>query len=254
MECHAVAVNGTLRVPEVTAAFWVVKLLTTGVGETSSDYLVKTLDPVPVVLAAAVVFAAGFVIQLRARRYVPWRYWLFVTMVAIFGTMVADIAHIVFAVPYVLSAAAFAACLVVLLLTWWRTEGTVSVHSIDTRRRELFYWSVVLATFALGTALGDLTATTLGIGYLGSAVLFGLLFAVPLVLHNLRVAGTATFWSAYVLTRPLGASVADWIAVDATRGGLALGTGPVSIVGLFIIVLAVAWMQRRSALRVPVSG
>lgn len=233
------------RVPAITAVFWIVKLLTTGIGETSSDFLVKTFDPVPVVLVAALVFAVCFILQLRAGRYVPWRYWLFVTMVAIFGTMVADVAHIVFDVPYAVSSAAFAVVLVALLVTWWRVEGTVSVHSIDTRRRELFYWGVVLATFALGTAFGDLTAVVFGLGYLGSGILFAVLFAVPLAVHGLGRLETTSFWAAYVLTRPLGASFADWLAVEPGRGGLALGTGPVSLVGLVVILAAVAGMQWR---------
>jgi len=233
------------RVPEITVAFWVIKLLTTGIGETSSDFLVKTLDPIPVVLVAAVVFAGCFALQLRAGRYVPWRYWLFVTMVAVFGTMVADVTHIVFDVPYALSSAAFAVALVVLLTVWWRIEKTISVHSINTRSRELFYWAVVLATFALGTAFGDLTAVTLGLGYLGSGILFAILFTVPLTVHGFGRAQTTSFWAAYVLTRPLGASIADWLAVEPARGGLALGTGPVSIVGLVLIAVAVGGMQRR---------
>lgn len=239
------------RVPTITIAFWAVKMLTTGIGETSSDFLVKTFDPVPVVLIAAVLFAGCFALQLGAGRYVPWRYWLLVTMVAVFGTMVADVAHIVFEVPYAFSSAAFALTLVVLLLAWWRTERTISVHTITTRRRELFYWAVVLATFALGTAFGDLTAVTLGLGYLGSAIMFAVLFAIPVGVHGLGIAETGTFWAAYVLTRPLGASIADWLAVEPARGGLSLGTGIVSIVGLALIAGAVAGMQWRSNRTVP---
>ncbi|MEO8527883.1 MAG: hypothetical protein ABI435_02285 [Pseudolysinimonas sp.] len=234
------------RVPEVTALFWVLKLLTTGIGETSSDFLVKTLDPVPVVLVAAVVFAGSLLIQLSAGRYVPWRYWLFVLMVAIFGTMVADVTHIVFEVPYAISSAAFLAVLVALLVVWRRAEGTISVHSIDSRRRELFYWAVVLATFALGTAFGDLTATTLGLGYWGSAILFAVVFGIPLLLHSLGVAETLTFWAAYIVTRPLGASVADGLAVEPARGGLGFGTALVSIIGLVVIAAVVAVIQVRS--------
>lgn len=231
------------RVPQITAIFWLVKLLTTGIGETSSDFLVKTLDPVPVVLAAAVVFIVCFVVQLSAGRYIPWRYWLLVSMVAVMGTMVADVAHIVLFVPYEISTAAFALTLVALLSLWWFSERTISVHSINTMRRELFYWAVVLATFALGTALGDLTAIDLGIGYLGSAIMFAALFAVALAAQRLPVGTVASFWLAYTLTRPLGASVADWIAVGHARGGLGLGTGPVSIVGIVLIVGAVVVIQ-----------
>ena len=235
--------------PEITAVFWLVKLLTTGIGETSSDYLVKSLDPVPVVLAAATIFGACFAVQFSARRYVPWRYWLFVTMVAVLGTMVADVAHIVLFVPYEISTLTFALAVAVLLWTWWRSEGTISVHSITGPRRELFYWSVVLATFALGTALGDLTAVDLGLGFLGSALVFGVLFLLALVARRLPGAQVALFWGAYVLTRPLGASVADWIAVEPGRGGLGLGTGPVSVLGVLLIVGAIAVVQVRWRLR-----
>jgi uncharacterized membrane-anchored protein len=234
-----------LRVPEVTLAFWAIKLLTTGVGEISSDFLVKTFEPVLVVGIAGVLFVIAALVQLRAGRYLPWRYWLFVTMVAIFGTMVADVTHIVLDVPYALSSAGFALVLAALIVAWWRTEKTISVHTITTRRRELFYWAVVLATFALGTAFGDLTATTLGLGYLGSGILFAVLFAIPFSLNRAGIADTLTFWAAYVLTRPLGASFADWIAVDHSRGGLALGTGIVSVVGLVVIAASVALLQAR---------
>jgi len=235
----------TNRVPEVTALFWILKLLTTGIGETASDFLVKTFDPVPVVLLAAVVFAASFVLKISAGRYTPWRYWLFVLMVAVFGTMVADVTHIALDVPYAVSTAAFAVLLGIVFVVWAATERTVSIHSITSRRREVFYWVAVLVTFALGTAFGDLTAVTLGLGYLTSGVIFAALFAIPLVATSLRVAEIATFWIAYALTRPLGASFADWIAVDGSRGGLNVGTGLVSIIGLACIAALVAAVQRR---------
>lgn len=235
--------NGVQRVPQLTVLFWVAKLLTTGVGETTSDFFVKQFDPVLVVLLAGAVFAVCFAIQFTARRYVPWRYWLFVAMVAVFGTMVADVTHIVLDVPYLISTVVFALAVAAILTAWRLTERTVSVHSIVTGRRELFYWATVLATFALGTALGDLTATAFGLGYLGSAVVFAVLFALPGIAYRLRLPATAAFWWAYVITRPLGASVADWLAVEHRRGGLALGTLPVSAVGGVLIVAAVATMQ-----------
>ncbi len=239
------------RVPQVTALFWILKLLTTGIGETSSDFLVKTFDPVVVVLVAAVVFAASFVLKISVGRYTPWRYWLFVLMVAVFGTMVADVTHLALGVPYAVSTAAFAGLLAVVFAAWAITERTVSIHSITTRRREVFYWAAVLATFALGTAFGDLTAVTLGLGYLGSGLVFTLLFAIPLALTSLRVAEITTFWIAYALTRPLGASFADWIAVDGSRGGLDAGTGFVSIIGLALIAVIVGALQRRHGSQSP---
>lgn len=232
-----------LRVPAVTAAFWIVKVLTTGVGETTSDFLVRTYSPVLMVLLAFVLFAVCFVIQIRANEYVPWKYWLFVTAVAIFSTMVADVTHIVLAVPYAVSTAAFAVVLVGLFWAWRTSQGDLSVHSIRTRPRELFYWAAVLATFALGTALGDLTAVTLHLGYLGSGLMFAVMFAAPGVGYRLGLGATASFWAAYVVTRPLGASFADWVAVEPGRGGLGWGTRLVSVIGLLVIAAAVAGLQ-----------
>jgi uncharacterized membrane-anchored protein len=232
-------------VPQVTALFWILKLLTTGIGETASDFLVRKFDPVSVVLIAAVVFCVSFVPKTSAGRYTPWRYWLFVLMVAVFGTMVADVTHIALDVPYAVSTGVFAVLLGIVFAVWASTERTVSIHSITSRRREVFYWAAVLVTFALGTAFGDLTAVTLGLGYLASGVIFAILFTVPLALTSLRVAEIATFWIAYALTRPLGASFADWIAVDSSRGGLNAGTGVVSLIGLAVMAALVAVHQRR---------
>lgn len=233
-----------VRVPAVTLLFWVVKLVSTGVGEATSDHLVKTYNPLLVVLAAASAFVVCFVVQFTAKRYVPWRYWLFVTMVAIFGTMVADVIHIALGVPYWASTCAFAVILACLFVVWRRLEGTLSVHSITTGRREFLYWSVVLATFALGTSFGDLTATTAGLGYLGSAFLFTGLFLVPGIIFRLgHLPATAAFWWAYVMTRPLGASVADWLGTGPDRGGLGIGSAAVSAVGVALIAALVMVMQ-----------
>lgn len=237
----------TSRVPDPTASFWALKLLTTGVGEVASDFLVRTFDPVPVVLISALGFGAVAAVQLRAGRYQPWRYWSFVLAVAVFGTMIADVAHLVIGIPYAVSTAAFALVLALVFVVWHRAEGTLSVHSVVTRRRELFYWATVIATFALGTAFGDLTATTLGLGYLGSALLFGALFLVPAVLFRLGLPAVAAFWWAYILTRPLGASVADWLAVTPERGGLDLGYPAITAVGVALIAAGVAALQIRDA-------
>jgi len=233
------------KVPAVTALFWVTKLLTTAMGETASDFLVKTIDPVVAVAGGFVVFAAALVLQLVVRRYIPWVYWLAVLMVAVFGTMVADVLHVELGIPYIVSTAAFAVVLAVIFVLWYATQRTLSVHRIDTRARELFYWSAVLTTFALGTAVGDLTAVTFGLGYFASALVFGILFAIPGIAYRWWGLGaTAAFWTAYVLTRPFGASLADGLAVSHARGGLALGTGPVSLVLLAIIAVCVAAAMR----------
>lgn len=248
-------VPGLLRVPLITAPFWFTKLVTTGVGEASSDYLVHRFDPVRVVAVSALAFMASLALQLAAGRYVPWRYWTTVSMVAVFGTMVADAAHVALGIPYLVSATVLAIALAGVFAVWRRVENTVSVHSITTTRRELLYWTVVMVTFALGTAIGDLTATTFGLGYLGSAVLFGALFVPAIVAHHLATRsgrqGTAWFWWAYILTRPLGASVADWLAVSPARGGLDLGSAWISAVGLGVIAVSVAVMTSARSRETP---
>jgi len=232
-------------VPEPTVGFWVLKVLTTGVGEVASDFFVKTFDPVVVVLVAAVAFAGVAAVQLTARGYVPWRYWLFVFAVAVFGTMIADVAHLVVGIPYAVTTAGFAIVLLAIFVVWRRREGTLSVHSIDTNRREIFYWLTVCATFALGTAFGDFTATTLGLGFLVSGLVFLALFAIPGGLRLLGIPGTATFWWAYIMTRPLGASFADWLALPPERGGLDLGYLPIVAIGTALIAIGVVILQVR---------
>lgn len=234
-----------IKVPEVTALFWVIKVLTTGMGETTSDYLARAVDPVIAVGVVGVIFAAALVAQFVARRYVVGVYWFAIVMVSVFGTMVADVTHIVLGVPYIVSSVVFGAVLAAIFIVWYRTERTLSIHSIDTTRREAFYWATVLATFALGTAVGDLTATTLHLGYLASGVLFAVVIAIPAVAHwRFGLNAVAAFWFAYVTTRPLGASFADWLGVSHKRGGLNLGTGPVSIVLALIIAGLIVVLAR----------
>lgn len=243
-------VRSPQRVPDPTVTFWILKVLTTGVGEVASDFLVRTFDPVPVVLIAAVVFAGIAAVQLTSRRYVPWRYWLFVFAVAVFGTMIADVAHLVIGIPYAVTTVIFAVALAVVFVAWRRTEGTLSIHSVETNRREVFYWLTVSATFALGTAFGDFTATTAGLGYLDSGFVFLALIAIPGVLHLLGLPATAAFWWAYILTRPLGASFADWLAVPRARGGLDLGYLPITAIGVGLIAVGVVALQVRARRRV----
>jgi uncharacterized membrane-anchored protein len=219
------------KVPEITAYFWIVKALTTAMGESTSDFLVHTLVPEVAVVLGGIAFAVALYLQFTKDRYVPWAYWLAVAMVGVFGTMAADVLHVGLGVPYIASTIFYAIVLAAVFRTWYVSEGTLSIHSITTPRRELFYWAAVLATFALGTAAGDLTAVTVGIGYFGSIILFAAIIAVPAFGYfRLDWNPILSFWFAYVVTRPLGASVADWLAVSHARGGLALGTGPVSLV------------------------
>jgi uncharacterized membrane-anchored protein len=240
------------KVPEVTAWFWVTKILTTGMGETTSDFLARVLTPVGAGAIGLFGLVALLRLQLRTPRYSAWIYWSAIVMVSVFGTMAADVVHVIAGVPYAVSTAAFAVILTAVLIGWYRSEGTLSIHSIRTRRREQFYWATVLTTFALGTAVGDLTASSMHLGYFSSGVMFAALMAVPAVAGlALGLNAVATFWAAYVLTRPLGASFADWMGVTTRRGGLGWGTGPVSLALTVLIVVLVAYLaaEQRAALK-----
>lgn len=234
----------SLKVPaRIAAIFWLIKLLTTAFGESTSDYLVHNVNPYLAVVGGFVVFVIAMALQLRADRYVPWIYWLAVAMVAVFGTMAADVLHVEFGVPYLASATLFALLLVAVFWSWSRVEGTLSIHSITTTRRELFYWAAVLATFAMGTALGDLAAYTFKLGFLSAGITFAVLFAVPgLVFAVARVNPILAFWAAYVMTRPLGASFADWTGKDRHAGGIGIGDGTVGFVLAALIIAAVAYL------------
>jgi uncharacterized membrane-anchored protein len=229
------------KVPEVFLVFWVIKLLTTGIGETASDFLGTWSIP-----AAGVIGVGGFFASLRwqtrASTYQPVRYWVTVLMVAVFGTMIADGPHVALGAPYFVDAALYLVLLCALLTWWKRSEGTLSVHSIVTSRRERFYWATVLLTFGLGTALGDTTATDLHWGYWWSVVVFGALMLVPVVAWRLGASAVVCFWAAYSLTRPLGASVADGLAVPHAHGGLGWTTGVVTAIGLALFAILVAYV------------
>jgi len=245
------AMRALRKVPEVTVYFWIIKLLTTGMGETTSDYLVHQLDPLIAVALGGLGLAAALVLQFSVRRYVAWIYWVAVVMVAIFGTMAADALHIGLGIPYLVSTAFFAVALAVIFVAWYAREKTLSIHSIDTRPRELFYWATVMATFALGTAAGDMTAITLGLGYFSSGVLFAVVIAVPALAYRLwGLNAILAFWFAYIVTRPLGASFADWLGRSPHLGGLGLGTGPVSlglalVIGVFVGYLTLTHEDRK---------
>ena len=234
----------SLKVPaRIAAIFWAIKLLTTAFGESTSDYLVHSVNPYLAVIGGFVVFVGAMLLQLRTDRYVPWVYWLAVSMVAVFGTMTADVVHIEFRVPYPVSSMLFALLLFAVFWSWSRVEPTLSIHSINTERRELFYWAAVLATFAMGTALGDLAAYTLNLGFLSAGILFAVLFALPAVAYyTLRINAILAFWAAYVMTRPLGASFADWTGKSRSAGGLGIGDGPVAAVLAVLIVAGVAYL------------
>ena len=240
-----------VKVPEVTLYFWLIKVLTTAMGEATSDYFVHRVGLKNTPALAGIAFLTGIVLalslalQLSTSRYRAWPYWLAVAMVAVFGTMAADAVHVVLGVPYVVSSAVFAVVLATIFWAWHASERSLSIHSIYTPRREFFYWAVVMATFALGTAVGDMTAIAFHLGYLASGVLFTVFMAVPAVGYwRFGWNGVFAFWFAYVLTRPLGASYADWFAFPRDAGGLGVGHGAVAIALTLVIVALVAYVAR----------
>src|SRR5260370_11813717 len=203
------AMRAMRKVPQVTIYFWIIKLLSTAMGESTSDYLVYHINPYFAVALGSIGLIASLVLQLLVRRYVAWIYWLAVIMVAVFGTMAADVLHVVLGIPYLVSTVFFAVALAVIFVVCYASEKTLSIHSINTPRRELFYWATVIATFALGTAVGDLTAATLGLWYFSSGVLFAVLFAVPALAYRLFFLNKfVAFWFSSTMIRPLVASFA----------------------------------------------
>jgi uncharacterized membrane-anchored protein len=241
----AIAKRGAVKVAAVTVFFWVIKVLTTAMGEAVSDYLVHHYNPYLAVIAGFVLFVVALGLQFAARRYRSAMYWLAVSMVAVFGTMAADVLHVEFRVPYVVSAFLFAVALAAVFGAWYRSEGTLSIKTVTAGTRERFYWAAVLATFAMGTALGDLAAYTLGLGFLAAGIVFAVLFALPLLAQRLLgLNSIVAFWLAYIMTRPLGASFADWTGKSRNAGGLGIGDGKVAFVLALLIVAMVAFVAR----------
>jgi uncharacterized membrane-anchored protein len=233
------------KVPEITVLFWVLKILTTGMGEAMSDFLGQNSVPLAALIGIFGTLLA-FRLQYRRRVYHAPTYWFCVMMVAIFGTMVADGIKDGLGLSYAVTTPFFALVAAAVFWRWQRSEGTLDIHTITTRRRETFYWSAVLATFALGTAAGDLTAITLGWGFAPSAALFGAVIAVPLLgWWRFGLNPVVSFWAAYVVTRPLGASFADWFSKPHLDTGLGLGDGTVSAIELVAFVGLVACMAAR---------
>ncbi|HYK29030.1 MAG TPA: hypothetical protein VEV61_13785 [Streptosporangiaceae bacterium] len=232
-----------IKVPEITVWFWIAKVLTTGMGEALADFTYFRYGKVPTGVFGAVLLIGALVLQFSWRKYNTWVYWLAVTAVAVTGTMAADGLHLVIGLPYWQTTALYGFCLAVIFIAWYLTEGTLSIHSITTFRREAFYWATVGATFALGTALGDLTAVTFHLGYFSSAVLFLVVIAVPAVAHwRLGMNPVLAFWFAYTITRPLGASIADWLGITQKLGGLGWGRGNVAMLLTVPIIVVVAYM------------
>jgi len=233
------------KVPAITATFWVIKVLSTTIGETFSDYLTVNVGLGPAITDAvmAAVLVGALVIQFRTRKYTPWIYWLCVVLVSIVGTQITDFFTDTLGVSLYVSTVVFAVVLAVVFAVWHRQEGTLAITSIDTPRREGFYWAAILTTFALGTAAGDLATEALNLGFRNGALIFGGLIAATWIGYRLGAGQVLTFWIAYVLTRPLGASLGDLLTQDKDFGGLALGASRTSLLFFAVILVLVAREQ-----------
>lgn len=250
------------KVPDVTPWFWVLKLLITCMGEGISDYLAATINPYIAVGVGLLIWVAVMVWVFSTSGYKISTYWIGVAAVAIFGTMPPDALHVQFGVPFAVTSVLFAICVAVVLFAWHRSEGTLDIHSITNQRRAAFYWLLVICTFALGTAVGDLIATEFHLGYLTSGILFSVLILIPLAAWRLGANPVLTFWVAYILTRPIGASFADWIGQPKSMTGLALGHPPVFITTGVLSIAIVIYLKVTgkdilpvpAEARVPVSG
>jgi uncharacterized membrane-anchored protein len=228
------------KVPEITALFWVIKLLTTAGGEATSDFFAHSV--VTGAFAELILLAAGVWWQFHTRRYFAPAYWFLALAIAIAGTGASDTMHLTFGMPYAATTTLWAVVLAAIFWQWHRSEGTLSIHSVTTRRREIYYWCTVFATFALGTAVGDLTATPLNLGYLTSAVLFSGAILIPAVGYwRFKLNAVVAFWSAYVLTRPIGASLADYVSKPHRLSGANFGDGPTAAVAVVAVALFVTY-------------
>ena len=235
------------KVPYITLYFWIIKILATTVGETGADFLNMKLglglNLTSVVMAIALAIA--LTIQMRSHRYVPWHYWLVVVFLSIVGTLITDTMTDELGISLYVSTAVFTVALIATFAVWYRSEHTLSIHAIDTRRREIFYWLAILFTFALGTAGGDLVSEKAGLGYLTAGLIFAGLIALITAAYYAKILGpVVAFWLAYILTRPLGASLGDLITQPKSNGGLGIGTMPVSGIFLVVIISLVVYLTR----------
>jgi uncharacterized membrane-anchored protein len=232
------------KVPEITFLFWVIKILTTAGGEATSDYLAVDLGSrLEAGCIEAGIFVVALVWQFRTTRYVAAAYWLLAYSIAIFGTGVADALHLFVGIPYAGTTFLWAVVLALIFWLWYRSEGTLSIHSIYTQRREIYYWAVVFATFALGTALGDLTAFSLHLGYLASGILFFCVILIPAVFWSrFGLNPVVAFWFAYVVTRPLGASFADYFSKPHSLSGTNYGDATVALITTIIVAVLVGYL------------
>ena len=244
----------SIKVPLVTLYFWIIKIMATTVGETAADFLNfdMKLGLVKTSWLMAALLVIALIVQIAARRYVPWKYWLAVVFLSIFGTLVTDNLSDNYGVSLIVTTIGFSAALIATFLAWHASEHTLSIHSITSRRRELFYWSAILFTFALGTAAGDLVAEKLALGYAISALLFGGAIAlVTLAYFKFGLDSVWAFWIAYVLTRPFGASCGDLLSQATKDGGLGLGTIGTSALFLAVIVGLVGYLTHTRSDTLP---
>lgn len=241
------------KVPEVTLFFWLIKMMSTTVGETAADFLNMDFGwgLTNTTLLTGVLFVMTLALQLRATRYVPALYWATVLLISVFGTLVTDNLTDRFGVPLAFSTGVFGALLILTFVLWFNEEKTLSIHSITTRKRELFYWVAILFTFSLGTAAGDWVAEGLNLGYFNAATLFGaLILLTALAFYLFRANSVLCFWIAYILTRPFGASCGDLLSQSPVNGGVGLGTTGTSILFLLIIISLVGYLTFRNNMEI----
>ena len=238
------------KVPIVTLGFWVIKIMSTTVGETGADYLAVNAGFGKGVtsIAMAILLLIALFMQVRSKKYTPWLYWLTVILVSVVGTQITDLLTDGLGVSLYVSTAVFAALLAGIFAAWYRIEGTLSILSIDTRRRELWYWTAILCTFALGTAAGDLATEALGLGFQLGAIVFAVVIGLIALSRSFGANAVLAFWLAYILTRPLGAALGDLLSQAKTYGGLGLGPMLTSVIFLSIIAVLVGVSQRNASL------
>jgi uncharacterized membrane-anchored protein len=235
------------KVPEVMIFFWIIKIMATTVGETAADFLNMDLGLglTNTTLVMSVFLVIMLFVQFRSRTYVPWIYWLTVVLISVVGTLVTDNLTDNFGVPLGTTTVIFSVALMLVFLAWFASEHTLSIHSIYTTKREVFYWLTILFTFALGTAAGDLIAEGLNLGYWLSALMFaGLIGVVTIAHYYFKLGAVPAFWMAYILTRPFGASLGDYLSQPRDEGGLALGTVGTSAIFLVTILCLVIYLTK----------
>ncbi|MGH7204465.1 MAG: COG4705 family protein [Candidatus Levyibacteriota bacterium] len=233
------------KVPEITIYFWIIKILCTTVGETAADFLNTNLNlgltGTSVIMSILLIIALFF--QFKAKKYIPSIYWTAVVLISIVGTLITDNLTDNLGVSLITTTIIFSIVLAIVFAMWYKVEGTLSIHTINKMRREAFYWLAILFTFALGTAAGDLTAEQLNLGYFVSLLLFAALIAIVTIAHlRFKLNAVLSFWIAYILTRPLGASIGDFLSQDKSSGGMGLGTTVTSGIFLFCILITVIYL------------